>query len=371
MMKDTAKRFHLFPAIAAILLGLAIIAAACPALAGAVDSDHLEAYFKAKFGYADTEYYRFSPTMLNYVCFSHYISRDFGVLDDDHYVLYGGVSQQQVTDYIAYLNRFGYRTAFDALQGDTRYVDLRDVDAPDYLPQVFRFYYFPEEKAIVTIESIQIETAFDQACTQHWADYTNEIYYNLNLLQPGLSVSLEEVREEEVYLWADADNPFCSYASAGMNQNWYGNSKLEKVLDDGSRFLVMNSEYKDANQNQMYFWLLRLEFTSSDQPFDPEDWEFCIADDGLCVYFPLQLGNQLTETDNGLVLRMDPALYTGSTYTLWLSFPMYYGNPWDFARLYIAPAGAGTPIMERVNIGFDRPEEETEFDGIDWSTWDF
>ncbi|HPF88748.1 MAG TPA: hypothetical protein PK537_11935, partial [Candidatus Limiplasma sp.] len=66
----------------------------------------------------------------------------------------------------------------------------------------------------------------------------------------------------------------------------------------------MNDEFAVSNRRTMHYWLLRLEFTSSDQQFNPDELEFCITDDGFCVYFPLQIGNQLSETDDGLVLSM-------------------------------------------------------------------
>jgi len=50
---------------------------------------------------------------------------------------------------------------------------------------------------------------------------------------------------------------------------------------------------------------------------------------------------------------------------------MYYDNSWDFARLHIAPVGEGTPIIERANVGSDRPEAEQESDKYVCPSWIF
>ena len=360
---------HTHPALAAMILLLILLLSALPASAGSIDDDHFEAYFKAKFGYQDIGEFQFKPTILNYVCFSHYISRDFGVLDNDEYVLYGGVSQQEISDYITYLGRFGYRVAFDSVQTDARYVELRNINAPAYMSQVYRFYYYPADEALVTIEPRQTEDAFDAACKLHWENYESEENNTIKLLQPGLTVSLEKVREVNEYTWADAAHPFSSLAFPGLVNDWLGPQRLEKTLEDGTRMLVMNNEYADANGNRTSFWFLQLDFTTAGQQFNPDDWEFCIADDGLCVYYPFHIGNQLIEAEDGLTLCMDPTLFTGNTYTLWLSFPAYFNNPDLFSRLYISRAGEGTPIMERVSFGFDKPGDTEQ--EVQWDSWDF
>lgn len=66
-MKITAKSSHQFPIIVAVLFGLAVVARTYPALAESFDSDHIEAYFKAKFGYVDIDCDQFFPTALDYV----------------------------------------------------------------------------------------------------------------------------------------------------------------------------------------------------------------------------------------------------------------------------------------------------------------
>ena len=342
------------PSLTIAVVILLLLCVLSQALAEDNFDDHLEAYYKAKYGYQETANGQYQPTLLNYVCFSHYISRDVSVLDGDNYVLHGGVTEQRITDYIHYLSRFGYKVAFDAAQNSTRYVELRDADAPQYMPQVFRFYYDQEHKAIMTIDSQQSEQAFEQYRVLHWENFEDE-KYDIKTLAPRFSVALEDVRSVDEYFWANLEKPFCDDAFPSLIESWLGLKRPEKTLEDGSKILVMNRDYADANGNSIYYWLLRVDITVADQAFDLDDWEFCIADEGLCIFYPLQIGNQLIEQKDGLLLRMDSVDPSTKTYTIWLSFPAINENPDLPSRLYISPVRDAVPLMERVSIGFTSP----------------
>ena len=125
------------------ILTLALLLALLPgwntASANESDQAFLQKY-RDLYGYTDTTTQMYKPTFLNFVGFTRYLARDSGIADGMIYTLHGSVTPQRVEEYLTYLARFGYAITVDATQDGVRFVEVRNVGAPDMLPRNFRFY---------------------------------------------------------------------------------------------------------------------------------------------------------------------------------------------------------------------------------------
>ncbi|HPF86483.1 MAG TPA: hypothetical protein PK537_00350 [Candidatus Limiplasma sp.] len=354
-----------------VLLAAALLIVCWQGTAALAESsfDHIFDFFIAMTGYAEDAPCPYQPTCLNFVCFSHGIALDSAVLDGDDYVLHGA-DAQDVCEYVEFITRYGYTVVYDTTAEDgVRYVELRDLDAPDYLPRVFRLYYYPQYQAIVTISASSAEERYAAYVAQRREAFDDELYES-KILESGICVSLEETRCVSGYYWADTEHPLCRDAFPGLVRVWMGTEIPMATVSDGTQLVNMVSGaetgYIDA------YWLLRVDVTTSSQTFAVDDWTFCIADDDMCVYYPLQIGSRLDDEPYGLLLSADAASDSHNATTVWLAFPAFRDNGDLVTRLYIARAADHVPLLERTCIGFVQSDEpETPQDPLDWANWEF
>lgn len=299
-----------------------------------------------QYGFGATYDDLYYPTNLNYVGFSHFIARDYGIVDGLEYVLMGGISPAQFTDYLAYLCRFGYDIALDATQGDIRYVELRDLDAPPYLPFTFRCYYNSALESLITADAA---STIDHSASLPATEAVNGIGVQM-AVGTHTTVTLQSITQVQGFAVTDTENPIHLRASQQLLAHDVDFPLPQLLLDTNLPVTVINPSDDSVTRYGLHFALLTLS-VSSEEPVSIADLDFIVYDD-VVTTSPIAIATGIRSVDGLVVLHTAPAAPVSGTQLVWLAVPVHEWEVQQPLRLCVSQAADRLPLWDRPAVWF-------------------
>ncbi len=300
----------------------------------------------AQYGFGEAYDDLYYPTNLNYVGFSHFIARDFGMVDGLKYVLMGGISPAQFADYLSYLGRFGYDIALDATQGDIRYVELRDLDAPPYLPVTFRCYYNSALESLVTADAA---STVDHSAYLPATAAVNGIGVQMSV-GAHTTATLLNIAQVQGFAVTDTENPIHLRASKPLLAHDVDFPLPQLILDTNLPVTVINPSNDSVTRYGSHFALLTLSI-SSEEPVSIADLDFIVYDDEVTTT-PIAVATGIRSVDGLIVLYTAPAAPVSGTQLVWLAVPVHKWEVQQPLRLSVSQAADRLPLWDRPAVWF-------------------
>jgi len=344
---------------------LAVLTALClllpTALAEGNPDEDMDTRYREKYGYTEIEG-DYAATYLGYMGFSRFLARDSGGVDGMLYTLHGSVTEDNLTDYLTYLKRFGYTVTLDATQNGTRSVELRNNDSPTYLPKVYRIDYCAADQGIITIEPLSCNRAYQAEVEQDAKDFTCDIGYEKTSFMQGVTMTLTGVLVTPAYavLGGNSQGQFAPEAATSLMDHLVALPLEVTQTSAGDTVSVIRAP-EDAYWNDQQYWLLRLVIDNqSEEDFSLSDLAFCIAADETIITFPWQVGTALSDGGDWPILDTATPETMLGRHVIWLAFPSLGRAAENNLKLYVTNAAWHKPLPYRFDFGFQLNEQKIE-----------
>ena len=348
---------HIGKFVRALALLLALCLTVPGAMAQSNSDEDLDARYREKYGYVDVEG-KHTETCLSYLGFSRFLARDAGEADGMLYTLHGSVSEENVADYLVYLQRFGYVVTLDATQNGTRSIELRNNDTPKYLPKVYRIDYSAADQAILTVEPLSCNRAYMEYTDQEAQDFACDIGNEKESFLANVTMTLSGVMVTPSYaiLGGNEQGPFHPEAATSLMDHLVKRPLQVTQSPSGEPVSVIRAP-EEAYWSDQQFWLLRLVIDNQGEDFDLSDLEFCIAADETIVSFPWQMGTAITDGGEWPILNTAlPETMLGH-HVIWLAFPSL-GRASEYTlKLYVSNASWHKVLPYWFGFGFQINEQ--------------
>lgn len=332
-----------------LIIILFLLSLSCASLADYLSDDFCNKY-RMKYSYDYKNSTPYEPTCLSYVSFTRHVIIDSGVGNGMQYALYGGVSEECLQDYISYISRFGYSVAFDTVQNKIRTIEMRDNNAPSYMPVNFRVYFDSMDQSIVIVEPICCEEAYDQIAQSRFETFQIEMKTKKRLTS-NIAIILSSLIITDSYQTYADQEPFSENIFMSKVKELAEFPIITQKLEDGTNVSMVQMKelnYSDSNT----LWLMKLTIENSEPTLKLSDLEFCIGDDDVIVAYPFQIADELQYRYSKPLLRIAEDNIIGDKRTIWMVFPSLSNNVESKLRLYVSFAQDHTPLLERLSFGF-------------------
>lgn len=312
--------------------------------------DRIDLAYVDLYGFDESVMDFYHPTILHYVNFSRFIARNGGKADGNSYTVHGGVTPANFAEYLAYLTRFGYRIAFDASQGDDRFVELRYPEAPASLPVSFRCYYNVADEALVTVDPFETQLLYDEENARQQGDFRVEIGVE-KALTAHTQLTLRSVRNIGSFAIPQTSSPFHPLAASSLLVRFVELPLPVRSLSDGTLAAIVAPISDGLFDNAPHFLLAEVTLRHDGTPRTLSDLQFCINADPLCVEYASQIGTSLREVDGIPFLDTDLSGSLVDGQTLWLVFQMDDDWAGENVQLFASVAENPCPLLQRVHFG--------------------
>lgn len=312
--------------------------------------DSFRSGFAALYGFQVNSGAVYIPMFYQYVGFEHSVPLTYGEADGLNYVVHYDVTRPLFEDYLLYLKHFGYDVALDFTTRSTRYVELRFLNAPDYMPVAFRCYYNANDETLVTADPAACEAAYAAKLAGRPEPLQDEVGQTLALAD-GAQLTLEKIVQISSIAVTTVDSPLLPGVLTNLLARSITLPTPFQTLTTGDTVAMLNIPYGVFFLYDERFALLKCTAKGGQQPLNLSEYEFSLSC-GAAVTFACDIGSYLYMQDGLSILASEPPAPITDTQTFWVAFIVDGDMNGQPIRFSMAKAANRVPLPDRVSLGF-------------------
>lgn len=306
--------------------------------------------FSWLYGFAGNSDAVFVPMFYHYSAFAHSDILTRGEADGLNYIVHYDVKRALFEDYLLYLKKFGYDVALDAKARDIRYVELRNVNAPPYMPIAYRCYYNAGDETLVTADPAACEAAYAAKLAMREEPAQDEVGRTLTLAD-GAKLTLDKVLQLNGFAVTTPDSPLIPGALTGLLASILTLPAPTQTLSNGDSVALISPPYGVYFVNDERFVMLKLTVQCGSQPLNLSEYEFCLSACGKTA-FACEIGAYIYMSDGINIVDTTPMAAVEKEQTFWLAFPVDYRMSDAAVRFSLAKTADRVPLPDRASLGF-------------------
>lgn len=312
--------------------------------------DGFRSGFSTLYGFTGNSDAVYVPMFYHYTAYSHSEPLTHGEADGLNYVVHYDVTRTLFEDYLLYLTKYGYDIALDANAHSIRYVELRSVAAPAYMPTALRCYYNAGDETLVTADPVACEAAYAAKLAMREEPAQDEVGCTLALLD-GAKLTLDKVLQLSSFAVSTPEAPFLPGVLTNLLATILTLPAPTQTLTDGNSVALIAPPYGKFFMDDERFVMLKLTVQCGSQPLNLSDYEFCLSACGN-TSFACELGAYIYVDDGIHILDTTPIEAFDKEQTFWLAFPVDYRMSDAPVRFSLAKKADRVPLPDRASLGF-------------------